>query len=104
MVKSVMRSSFPQKSVLKSLDTIVQIAANIGLNVESRRSHIVRKSAEDLFGVALREFRKELGLTQEELAFQSGYHPTYIGQVPFARWAFIGAEPFPYFSWKLQRG
>jgi transcriptional regulator with XRE-family HTH domain len=29
----------------------------------------------------LRERRKEQGLTQEELAFQSGYHPTYIGQL-----------------------
>ena len=29
----------------------------------------------------MREHRKQLGITQEELAFQSGYHPTYIGQL-----------------------
>ena len=39
------------------------------------------KTPEDFFGQALREQRKERGLTQEELAFQSGYHPTYIGQL-----------------------
>lgn len=31
--------------------------------------------------MALREFRKAAGVTQEDLAFQSGYHPTYIGQL-----------------------
>lgn len=39
------------------------------------------KTAEQAFGHALRERRKETGITQEELAFESGYHPTYIGQL-----------------------
>ncbi len=30
------------------------------------------------FGAALRGLRLKCGLTQEELAFASGYHPTYI--------------------------
>ncbi len=30
------------------------------------------------FGEALRSMRLKCGLTQEELAFASGYHPTYI--------------------------
>jgi transcriptional regulator with XRE-family HTH domain len=34
-----------------------------------------------VFGQVLRELRVEQGLTQEELAFESGYHPTYIGQL-----------------------
>jgi transcriptional regulator with XRE-family HTH domain len=29
----------------------------------------------------LRESRNGRGLTQEKLAFESGYHPTYIGQL-----------------------
>ena len=39
------------------------------------------KTPEQLFGQALREVRNERHLTQEELAHQSGYHPTYIGQL-----------------------
>ena len=53
---------------------------NIGLHVQSRNSKR-KKTPESLFGQALREFRSEAGLTQEELAFESGYHPTYIGQL-----------------------
>jgi transcriptional regulator with XRE-family HTH domain len=41
----------------------------------------VTKTAEELFGKVLREVRKGRGLSQEELAFESGYHPTYIGQL-----------------------
>ena len=41
----------------------------------------VTKTAEQLFGAVLREVRKGKGLSQERLAFESGYHPTYIGQL-----------------------
>ena len=49
--------------------------------MQSRRSQKPVRTAEEFFGQALREHRKAKGLTQEELAFQSGYHPTYIGQL-----------------------
>jgi transcriptional regulator with XRE-family HTH domain len=38
-------------------------------------------TGEQLFGVVLREIRTSRGISQEELAFGSGYHPTYIGQL-----------------------
>jgi transcriptional regulator with XRE-family HTH domain len=41
----------------------------------------VTKTAEQLFGEILREVRKGTGFSQEQLAFESGYHPTYIGQL-----------------------
>jgi transcriptional regulator with XRE-family HTH domain len=49
--------------------------------VQSRRSRQSKRSPEELFGQVLRDFRKDSGLTQEELAFRSGYHSTYIGQL-----------------------
>jgi transcriptional regulator with XRE-family HTH domain len=49
--------------------------------VQSRRSSRSKRTAEECFGQALREERKARGLTQEELAFRSGYHPTYVGQL-----------------------
>lgn len=55
--------------------------SNNGLDVQSRRSRAPQRTAEKCLGLALKEFRKARGLTQEELAFQSGYHPTYIGQL-----------------------
>ena len=33
---------------------------------------------EALFGLVLQRLRKESGLSQEELGFESGYHRTYI--------------------------
>jgi len=32
----------------------------------------------EAFGAVLREVRKERGLSQEELGFESGYHRTYV--------------------------
>jgi transcriptional regulator with XRE-family HTH domain len=49
--------------------------------VQSRSGQSPKPTAEEVFGRTLRERRKELGMSQEALAFQSGYHPTYIGQL-----------------------
>jgi transcriptional regulator with XRE-family HTH domain len=43
--------------------------------------HRRAKTPEQFFGVVLRQVREEKGITQEKLAFESGYHPTYIGQI-----------------------
>jgi transcriptional regulator with XRE-family HTH domain len=47
---------------------------------ERRRT---RRSAtlEAIFGNVLRDIRKQQSMSQETLAFESGYHPTYIGQL-----------------------
>jgi len=52
---------------------------------QHRSRRTASKTAEDLFGEVLREVRKKRGLSQEELAFKSGYHPTYIGQLERGR-------------------
>ena len=50
--------------------------------MQSRRSRRnVTPSAEALFGQTIKELRKERRLSQETLAFESGYHPTYISQL-----------------------
>jgi len=36
------------------------------------------RSVDELFGQVLQQFRKEKGLSQEDLGFESGYHRTYI--------------------------
>lgn len=33
------------------------------------------------FGELVREYRRKLGISQEELAFRSGLHRTYVGSV-----------------------
>lgn len=48
---------------------------------QHRSRKTARVTAEDLFGRMLREIRRERGITQEGLAFESGYHTTYIGQL-----------------------
>lgn len=48
---------------------------------QGRRRAIAAATAEDRFGQVLREARRAKGFSQEDLAFQSGYHPTYIGQL-----------------------
>jgi DNA-binding XRE family transcriptional regulator len=53
----------------------------IGLRMQQRRSRQRAATAEELFGQVLREVRKTRSLSQEELAFESGYHPTYVGQL-----------------------
>jgi DNA-binding XRE family transcriptional regulator len=46
-----------------------------------RRTRNTEPTAEELFGRALRDLRKERAISQESLGFDSGYHPTYIGQI-----------------------
>jgi len=43
-----------------------------------RREGTAFKNLERAFGRALQEIRKERGLSQEQLGFESGYHRTYI--------------------------
>jgi transcriptional regulator with XRE-family HTH domain len=40
-----------------------------------------RLTPELAFGEALRKVRREKGLSQEQLGFESGYHRTYIGML-----------------------
>jgi transcriptional regulator with XRE-family HTH domain len=49
--------------------------------MQQRRRRRTAPTTEELFGNALRQLRKERGFSQETLAFESGYHPTYIGQL-----------------------
>ena len=48
---------------------------------EHRSRRRAPATAEEAFGRVLRDVRRDLGLSQESLAFESGYHPTYIGQL-----------------------
>jgi transcriptional regulator with XRE-family HTH domain len=40
-----------------------------------------KSSLEKSFGKVIMQLRKDLGLSQEELGFRSGYHRTYISQI-----------------------
>ena len=40
-----------------------------------------RLSPEEAFAKVLREVRKQRGMSQEQLGFESGYHRTYIGML-----------------------
>ena len=53
--------------------------------MQHTRSRKTAPTAEELFGQVLREIRKGRGFSQEDLAFKSGYHPTYIGQLERGR-------------------
>jgi len=54
--------------------------SSITLHMQPNRSkHTRAPTAEESFGKVLRELRQERGFTQEDLAFESGFHPTYIG-------------------------
>lgn len=33
------------------------------------------------FGLKVQQFRKKLGISQEEIAFRAGFHRTYIGMI-----------------------
>lgn len=60
--------------------------SSIRLRMQQRRGRRAEpKTPEDCFGKVLRELRKEHGLTQEDLASKSGFHPTYIGQLERGR-------------------
>jgi transcriptional regulator with XRE-family HTH domain len=48
---------------------------------QHRSPRTTHRTAEEVFGVALRECRKQRALSQEGLAFESGYHPSYIGHL-----------------------
>src|SRR5205814_10663673 len=48
---------------------------------QKARRHTASKTPEGRFGQVPQETRTRRGLTQEELAHQSGYHPTYISQL-----------------------
>ena len=49
--------------------------------MQSRGNRAHPPAPEVLFGRALRDIRNKRGLSQETLAFESGYHPTYISQL-----------------------
>jgi transcriptional regulator with XRE-family HTH domain len=52
---------------------------------DRRRQKPASLTAEQAFGTVLRDIRKERELSQEALGFESGYHPTYIGQLERGR-------------------
>lgn len=59
---------------------------SIRLRMQERRGRSKSaKTPEDCFGEVLRELRQKHGVTQEELAFKSGYHSTYISQLERGR-------------------
>jgi transcriptional regulator with XRE-family HTH domain len=49
--------------------------------MQEHRRNRTGTTAERIFGTVLREIRRDRGFSQEELAFESGYHATYIGQL-----------------------
>jgi transcriptional regulator with XRE-family HTH domain len=46
-----------------------------------RISRADAETPEERFGRVLRELRRNRAISQEKLAFNSGYHPTYISQL-----------------------
>lgn len=49
--------------------------------MQEHRRNRIGATAEKVFGTVLREIRRSRGFSQEQLAFESGYHSTYIGQL-----------------------
>lgn len=78
----VLHGSPPFRNLYYSLWYYSADRSTIGLRMQGRRrNRAVATTAEEAFGTVLREIRKIRGLSQESLAFESGYHPTYIGQL-----------------------
>jgi len=74
--------SFRDRLALYNLRNYSLHRINIALRMQgSRRERSAQSTAEQLFGAVLREFRQNREMTQETLAFESGYHPTCIGQL-----------------------
>ena len=70
------------------------IALRAGLVVESVQM-VARTEPQLGLGAALREFRLQQGLSQEELAHRAALHPTWISHLESGRETPLGHRPPP---------